>query len=118
MRRSKPEPIAEHELYDAEIAAAEPVVPLFPQARPDPESVPRPEDPEPLPNGPKRKEHAEIVSLALDILSFRLILLLCTATSGGLFFLAALWPDQWRLAAAAAFSVLVTAPSMFFYHRR
>jgi hypothetical protein len=119
MRQSKPEPIREDELYDE--PSVEPV-PLFPQARPDPDleaTRPRPDPTEPQPPfpGPKPKLDARALSIALDILSFRLILLLCCVASAGLFFMAAMWPDEWRLGAAAAFSVIVTLPCLVFYRK-
>jgi hypothetical protein len=118
MRQSKPEPIREDELYDSSVQLEEPI-PLFPQARPDPGPIedvkPRPEDPQPPISRPKPK--AAALSIALDILSFRFILLLCCVASAGLFVMAALWPDQGRLEAAIAFSVIVTAPCMFFYRK-
>jgi hypothetical protein len=44
-------------------------------------------------------------------------MLLCAMSSAGLFVMASLWPDPWRLAAAAAFSAIVTAPVIFFYRK-
>lgn len=69
--------------------------------------------------GPKPKDDARTAAftVALDILSFRLILLLCVLASAGLFACAALWPDQWRLASAVAFSLIVTGPCMYFYRK-
>jgi hypothetical protein len=114
MRQSKPEPIRQDELYDPDPPASE-VVQFPSEATPVEAAKPDPK-PEPSMPGPKRKEgHLAAVSLALDILSFRLIILLCAMASAGLFVMAALWPDPWRLAAAAAFSVIVTAPCLFFY---
>jgi hypothetical protein len=126
MRQSKPEPITEDEIYESLVSdetarAADDPVPLF---KTQPIQIgscitkPRKDEPvEHLPGGPKRRERSEVLNACLDILSFRLILTLCSTASAGLFFMAALWPDQWRLAAAAAFSVLVTAPAMYFYRR-
>jgi hypothetical protein len=147
MRQSEPEPIREDELYDLQPEAPIPLFPQArPDPAADEDAPlrksfvshemveaanasplmqglikprPDPPQPEPLFPGPKTKADARFaaVSVALDILSFRLILLLCCAASAGLFFMASLWPDQWRLAAAVAFSAVVTLPCMIFYRK-
>lgn len=74
----------------------------------------------PKPTGPKPKSDSYLtaVSAAMDILSYRVILLLSVLVAGGLFGLATWSPDPWRLGAAAAFSVIVVMPLTFFYARR
>lgn len=77
-------------------------------------------DDPPRPTGPKPKSDSYLaaVSAAMDILSYRVILLLSVLVAGGLFGLATWYPDPWRLGAASAFSVIVVAPLTFFYARR
>jgi hypothetical protein len=111
----QPEPISESELYDPE--APEPKVrQLFTAPI---EELPRPQEPQPEPPcpGPKPKDMTAIYSAALDILSFRLIMLVCVVASAGMFGLTVIEPDPWRLGAAAAFSLIVTAPVVYFYRR-
>lgn len=55
------------------------------------------------------------ISIALDILSFRLILLISVVISGALFIIVAMWPDWIRLAAAAVFAICVTGPIAWLY---
>jgi hypothetical protein len=78
------------------------------------------EEAPPKPTGPKPKSDSYLtaVSAAMDILSYRIILLLSVLVAGGLFGLATWSPDPWRLGAAAAFSVIVVVPLTFFYARR
>lgn len=65
------------------------------------------------------KDHyARVMNTAMDLISYRIILLLSVLVSGGLFGLATWYPDPWRLGAAAAFSVIVVAPLTFFYARK
>jgi hypothetical protein len=118
MKQEKPEPIREDELYDKPAPQDQRVVQLVPphDECPAPWLKPDPPPPDPPPiSTPSRK--GEIFNVLLDILSFRIIMLLCSMSSAGLFVMASLWPDPWRLAAAAAFSAIVTAPVIFFYRK-
>jgi len=101
----------ESELYDGPVPGTSNVRPLF--REPIREVEPR-QEPEP----PRDKQYVVALTLALDVLSYRLLLLLAIIASAGLFAGAVLWPDPWRLGAAAAFSVIVTLPAIFFYARR
>jgi hypothetical protein len=67
---------------------------------------------------PKDKKYVAALSACLDILSYRVILLLSVLISGGLFGIAAWQPDPWRLGAAGAYSLIVVVPLTFFYARR
>lgn len=62
--------------------------------------------------------YLKAVNAAMDILSYRVILLLSVIGAIGLFGMATWNPDPWRLGAAAAFSIIVVAPLTFFYARR
>jgi len=118
----KPEPIQDMEFYDpaedesnvTDLFGDQPNVP--PEASPRRARAPR-KPPKPDVPGPKPKYGFEVIHLALDILSWKLNMLLCCGASAMMFTLAILWPDIQRLGAAAAFSVLVTAPVIYFYRK-
>lgn len=115
----KAEPIRDEEFYDPEPEAST-VADLFgdqpnvpPEVKPKRRYVRKPF---PTPDHPTPPPKA-VIAMALDILSFRLIMLLCCVASAMMFTLTIIWPDTQRLGAAAAFSILVTAPVIYFYRK-
>ena len=98
--------IEEDEYYDGPVPGSN-VRPLF-QKPIEVESVPR----------ESSGVSIKVVRMAMDVLSFRLILLLATGASAGLFAGVVAWPDMVRLGAAAAFSGIVTLPLIIFYGRK
>ncbi|HET6376616.1 MAG TPA: hypothetical protein VFF88_11260 [Methylocella sp.] len=79
-----------------------------------PQPDPQP-DPEPEKDGRSKAEYAAVVTAALDILSFRLAVIIAVAAEAGMFGYSVWNPDVVRIAAAAAFAVLVGIPLMYFY---
>jgi len=70
-----------------------------------------------IPPLPTPKSREELLSAALDVLSFRLIMLVAVCISGALFALVAIWPSWIRLAGAAVFAMIVAYPIVYYYSR-
>ena len=68
-----------------------------------------------IPSAPKSKTREDLICLALDILSLKLMMLVAIVIAGMLFAFVALWPSWIRLAGASIFSLVVAFPIVHFY---
>lgn len=95
-----PEPKV-HRLFNAPI---EDITPQHPIPAPPPMPGPKPKD-----------QYLAAVNAAMDILSYRLIILIAVVAEAAMFGFVVWAPDLIRMGAAGAFAVLVGFPLLYFY---